>query len=194
MDMGSVGRRVFALTGTAVASLALVAGATANGVKSGEIKLKPDRDTFEALADMGIAVKPKGSARFRDGAFAFPATGGDVDPDAAYQGLVGGDGALKLIRESDGAKLKLKNVQFVIHKRKADLGGFADGAFVKLAKVDRYGILSDGNSFDLKMGKATLSRVGAEVLSDTFDFPFRRGIPLGRVAVSAKVTAGQVEE
>lgn len=188
--------RAAALAAATVAALAPAVTAGANGVKSGEIKLKPHQSTFEGFADMGIAAEPKAAARFRGDRFVFPADGGDVDPTSGYQGLIGGSGALKLSRESDGAKLKFKNVQVVIHKRKADLGGTvgSDGVFVKLAKVDGYGILTDGNSFALKKGKATLSRVGAEVLSDTFDFPFHRGIVLGQLAIEAEITKGQVEE
>jgi hypothetical protein len=168
----------------------------ANGVKSGVLKLKPDQSTFENFADMGIAVEPKGDADFGGGAFVFPAGGGDIDPSNGYQGIIGGGGALKFSRESDGAKLKLKNVEAVIHKHKVDVGGTTKGGvFIKLAKATGYGILADDHtSFELKNGDTVLSRVGAHVLSETFGFPFHRGIPLGRLAIKAKITKHQVEE
>ena len=40
---------------------------------------------------------------------------------------------------------------------------------------------SAGTNLKIKGADATLAKAGAEVLSDTFNFPFRKGIPLGTV-------------
>ena len=178
----------------AAATLAIAAAAAGNGVKSGTIKLKADQATFEGFADMSIAVEPKGDAKSIDGGFAFQADAGDISPDVGFQGLIAGGGALKFSRSTDGAKVKFKNLQVVIHKQKADLGGTVKGVFVKLAKVSDYAIAGTDTSFVLKNGDAVLSRVGANVLSEAFDFPFHRGIPLGELKIKATITKHQVEE
>ena len=174
------------------AMLAMGALSSANGVKSGKTKLRPDVDTFEALADMSISVETTGQAEFKPSGAKFPISGGDIDPNAGFQGIYGHKGGLMFSR-SDGASVKFNRLEIVIDKQ-VKLFAFADDDPIKLAKLQGGAIAGTDTEFEVQNFKTLLSKQGAEVLTETFDFPFQKGIPLGRITSKATITAGQVEE
>lgn len=177
----------------AAATLALAGVSGANGVGPGKTKLKPDQDTFEALADMSISVDTTGKAQWTQTGARFPVTGGDVSPRNGFQGIIGHGGGLLFSRSSDGASVKFKRLTIEVEKSKLKLFADADQETLKLAKLDG-GPVGTDTSVQIKNAEATLSRQGAEVLTETFDFPFRKGIPLGTTTTKASVSKGQVEE
>ena len=196
MKTSSRGRTLIALTAATVALAALAVQVSANGVISGKTKLKPDPDTFEALADMGIAVETTGKAEFRPTGMRFPVNGGDVDPTRGFQGVVGHRGGLTLSR-SDGASVKFKQLVIEIEGRKGDrskLFAFVGGTSMKLAALRDGQLAGTDTSFVLRNAEASLSKQAAEVLTEAFDFPFRRGIPIGTTTTKATITEEQVEE
>ena len=46
-----------------------------------------------------------------------------------------------------------------------------------------------GSRLKIKDAEATLAKPAAEVLSEAFDFPFRKGIPIGTMTVKATLTS-----
>jgi hypothetical protein len=193
----SLSRRALVALTAACAAMALFAvQVSANGVISGKTKLKPDPDTFEALADMSIAVETTGKAEFKPTGAKFPVNGGDIDPTAGYQGIVGHQGGLRLTR-SDGATVKFNRLFIEIEGRRggrSKLTAFVAGEGLKLAALRDGQLAGTDTSFVLKNAEATLSKQGAEVLTETFDFPFRKGIRIGTTTTKATLTEDQVEE
>jgi hypothetical protein len=186
----------FAVVAAAALTVSLAVGGTAgaNCVIGGKTKLKPDQDTFEAFADMSIAVETTGRAEFKPSGAVFPVRGGDIDPSAGFQGVYGHQGGLMFSR-SDGAAITFKHLTIEIEKNKAKLFTITDGvAPVKLAQLENGQLAGTDTSFQLKNAEASLSKQGAEALSETFDFPFRKGIPLGTTTTKATITEGQVQE
>ena len=100
-------RRAIAGAGALAASLAFAAVVAAEPVTGGETTLRPDKDTFEALSDLGIEVVPTNGADFGDKGIVFPITGGEFSP---------GDNKIKFKHsggvklERDDAKVKFKNL------------------------------------------------------------------------------------
>ena len=45
-----------------------------------------------------------------------------------------------------------------------------------------------GTKLQIKNADATLAKQGAAVLTDVFDFPFRKGIPIGLVTIKATLS------
>ena len=45
-----------------------------------------------------------------------------------------------------------------------------------------------GTKLRIKNAAATLAKQGAAVLTETFDFPFRKGIPIGLVTIKATLS------
>ncbi len=46
-----------------------------------------------------------------------------------------------------------------------------------------------GTKLQIKNAAATLAKQGAAVLTDVFDFPFRKGIPIGLVTIKATLSS-----
>ena len=183
-----------ALAGAALLVVAAVSGA--NGVKSGKTKFKPDPDTFEALADMSIAVDTTGKAEFKPNGAKFPVSGGDIDPTNGFLGVYGHKGGLMFSR-SDGASVKFRYLVIQIQpNNNGRLFASTDDPTdpLKLAKLEGVKVGGTDTSFEFKNADALLAKEGAEVLSDTFDFDFHKGIPLGTITTKATITRGQVEE
>ena len=191
--MRLVPRKAAVAAVAAVASLALAGITSANGVGSGKTKLKPDQDTFEALADMSISVDATGRAKWTDTGLKFPVAGGDFTPGEG--GIIAHAGGMLWSRSTDGADVKFKRLEVFAKGKKlkllAQVSG-SEGSFIKLAKLDG-NVAGTDTSVQIKNAKATLSKAGAEVLTETFDFPFRKGIPLGTTTTKAQL-GGQVEE
>lgn len=189
---GAITVRATALALAVAAALAFTGAAGANGVISGKTKLKPDPDTFEALADMSIAVETTGRAEFMPSGARFPVQGGDVAPQAGYKGLVVHTGGLRFSRE--GASVKFSRLAFIIRNNKIRVFARANGLEQSLMTLTGGQIAGTDTSFVAKDWEAKLSRRGAETLTETFDFPFQRGIPLGTTTTKATITEEQVQE
>lgn len=185
---------VVAAAAVLAVSLVVASAAGANGVVSGKTKLKPDHDTFEAFADMGIAVETTGQAEFKPTGAVFPMLGGDIDPSAGFKGVVVHAGGL-LFSRADGAEVKFSKLNLVIYNHRTVLNVKASGGdYLRLATLKNGDLAGTDTSFQLKDAEATLSKPAAELLSETFDFPFPRGIPLGTTTTKGTVSKGQVEE
>jgi hypothetical protein len=168
------------------AVLAVPTVASASIITSGELGLKPDQATFEGFADMGITVEATGKADFDSDGLSIPFKKSGVGPPPHFRGIVDARGGL-LFSRADGAELKFKHPQLKIGNEKVKVYFGATGdRFVRLTTIKNFQITGDERGFELTGGEASLSKPAAEVLSDTFDFPFRRGIPLGTMSIEAK--------
>lgn len=173
-------RRVIAVL--AVAAVSLGAATTAEAKDLGTTTLKPNVDTFEALADLGVAVTPIGKAEATRRGVAFPITGAKLSQDLV--GKIDHKGGLKFASES--AKLKVKNFQVKIGEEKAKLFAFAGQDKVRLLdlNLDKAKVKNDGKT--VKGVKATLAKAGAEALSATFGTQIDKGTKIGKVTVAFK--------
>ncbi len=185
---GRIGARAAAAVAVAGASLALVASAGAESVTGGKSVLKPDQATFEGFADMSIGVEATGAAKFGSKGAKFPVSGGDVDIDAATPtGLVNHRGGLAFFTEG-GPGVKFSKFVVKLGKNKTKLFAKSGGAEVRFIDIKGVGETAGGGDSGvvvLKNAKATLAKEGAAVLTETFDFPFRKGIPLGKFTLKA---------
>ena len=178
-------RSVVALSVVA-AVLAVPAVASASTITSGELGLEPDQATFEGFADMGITVEATGQAAFGSDGLSIPFKKSGVGPPPHFRGIVDARGGL-LFSRADGAELKLKHPQLKIGTERVKLYFNATGdRFLRLTTIKNFEITGDERGFELTGGEAGLSKPAAKVLSDSFDFPFRRGIPLGTMSIEAK--------
>ena len=188
--MRFVSRRIVAVAVAATASLALAATTSADGVSGGKTKLKPDQDTFEGFADMSISVDATGRAEWTDTGAKFPVIGGDFTPGRG--GIIGHAGGLLFTRSTDGASAKFSKPAILVRGHRMHLFAQSDHEPVKLLKLDGE-VAGTDTSVLIKNAEATLSRQGAQVLSQAFDFPFHKGIPFGTTTTKAQL-GGQVEE
>ena len=88
--------------------------------------------------------------------------------------------------------MKFTKFTIKIGKNKTKLFAKSGGAEVRFIDLDLSDATisgSSGTNLKIKGADATLAKAGAEVLSDTFNFPFRKGIPLGTVTVKAALTS-----
>jgi hypothetical protein len=172
---------------TAVAAvLAVPTVASASTITNGELGLQPDQATFEALADMGITVEATGKADFDEDGLTIPFRKSGVGPPPHFRGIVDGRGGL-LFSRADGAVLKLKHPQLKIGNDKVKVYfGTPDDRFIRLTSVKNFDISGGDRGFELTGGEANLAKPAAAALSDAFNFPFRRGIPLGTMSIEAK--------
>jgi len=168
----------------AVATVAMALGsvATAEAKNLGTTTLKPNVSTFEALADIGVAVTPIGKAKATNKGIAFPITGAKLSPDLI--GRIDHKGGLKFASES--AKLKVKNFQVKIGEKKAKLFAFAGGDKVRLLDLDLSAAKVKNGGKTVKGVKATLAKPGAEALSATFGTQIDKGTKIGKVTVAFK--------
>jgi hypothetical protein len=168
----------------AIAAVAVMLGsvATAEAKNLGSTTLKPNVATFEALADLGVAVTPIGKAEATNKGIAFPITGAKLSQDLT--GKIDHKGGLKFASES--AKLKVKNFQVKIGERKAKLFAFAGEDKVRLLDLDLGKAKVKDGGQTVKGIKATLAKPGAEALSATFGAPIDKGTKIGKVTVAFK--------
>jgi hypothetical protein len=179
-------RVLTALVATAAAvALALATAAVASPVSSGKTKLALDPDTVEGFADMGIGITTTGAARTAQGFLKFPVKGGDIKPNG--RGEVDHKGGIAFFREGDVENPgSVKFSQFIVKigADKAKVFAKSDHAAVRLFDIDLEG-QAQGRAFDFRIKDAdtTLAKEGAQVLSDTFDFPFDKGIDMGHTTI-----------
>ena len=170
---------------------ALVPVASANPVTGGKSVLHPDVDTFEGLADMSMSVGATGAAKDGRRGISFPIRSGDVDEGPS--GTIEHRGGLVFARNTAaGGVVKFTQYRLKLGPNKAKLFAKSGGAEVRFLDLD----LSDanisgepGSRLKIKDAEATLAKPAAEVLSEAFDFPFRKGIPIGTMTVKASLTS-----
>jgi hypothetical protein len=164
-----------------VAVLALGPAATAAPVSSGTTKLALDPDTAEGFADMSIGIEPTGSAKFTQGFFKFPIKGGELDE--AGQGLILHKGGIAFFTEG-GPGVKFTQFEIKVGANKAKVFAKSEHAAVRLFDISLEG-QAKGKAFDFRIKDAdtTLAKEGAGVLSETFDFPFHKGIEMGHITI-----------
>jgi hypothetical protein len=163
------------------------AAASADPVTGGKTVLKLDPDTAEGLADMSIGVTTTGAGKDGKNGLSFPIKGGDVKEGP--KGEITHRGGLGFFTEG-GPGVKFTQFIVKIGTKKTKVFAKSDHAAVRFMDLD----LSDatisgsaGANLKIKGADATLAKAGANVLSSTFDFPFRKGIPLGTVTIKAAV-------
>ena len=61
--------------------------------------------------------------------------------------------------------------------------------FLDLDLSTRRSVASPERRLTIKDAEATLAKPAAEVLTEAFDFPFRKGIPIGTMTVKASLTS-----
>ena len=174
---------------TLIVAALVVPAAVADPVTGGKTVLKFDQATGEGFADMSIGIEPTGAAQSKKHGFNFPISGGDVKKGP--KGTINHRGGLAFFTEG-GPGVKFTKFQVKIGKNKTKLFAKSGGAQVRFIDLD----LSDatiggsaGTNLKIKGADATLAKAGAQVLSETFNFPFRKGIPLGTVTVKAQLSS-----
>jgi hypothetical protein len=171
----------------AIAALTLAGTAGADPVTGGRSLFRPDVDTFEGFADMTISVGAIGAAEDTPKGVTFPVSGGDFDPGP--DGMIEHRGGLVFSRNTaDGGVVKFTQFVVKLGKRKGKVFAKSDHAAVRFMDLDFNGFITsaDGTTTTIQHAKVALAKEGAEVLSDTFDFPFRKGIPMGYMTVKIK--------
>ena len=170
-------------------ALVLVPAAGADPVTGGKTVLKFDQATGEGFADMSIGIDTTGAAKNGKRGFSFPIKGGDVNEGP--KGTIDHRGGLAFFTEG-GPGVKFTKFAVKIGKNKTKLFAKSGGAEVRFMDLDLSTATiggSAGTNLKIKGAEATLAKAGAEVLSTTFDFPFRKGIPMGTVTVKASLTS-----
>jgi len=181
-----------ALAGLAVAgavvagSLGFAGSATAEPapVAGGTTTLKPDKDTFEALSDMGITVVPTNGAEEAAKGIEFPIVGGKWDPETKTK--LFHTGGIRF--ESTDAKLKVKDL---IAKSNDANGNALVKASTRDAKIELLDLdLSEAkfrNEFTVKNIHASLTDEAAAALTDTFGQEIPAGTPIGKLIVKVEL-------
>jgi hypothetical protein len=167
--------------GAFVAALLMAMPATGAPVSSGKTKLALDPDTAEGFADMSIGIEPTGAAKFTQGFFKFPIKGGELDN--AGKGLILHKGGISFFTEG-GPGVKFTQFEIKVGANKAKVFAKSEHAGVRLFDIDLEG-QAQGKAFDFRIKDAdtTLAKDGAGVLSETFDFPFHKGIEMGHTTI-----------
>jgi hypothetical protein len=166
-----------------VLSMATAASADSGGI--GTTKLALDPDTAEALADMGIGIEPTGNARFAQGFLKFEVKNGQI---VDGKGQLAHTGGIAMSMEG-GSSVKFTQFILKVGNSKGKVFAKSDHAAVRLFDVDLTGQAAGRSEFNFRVKEAptTLAKPGAEVLSDTFDFPFRKGTDIGLLTAKADV-------
>ena len=157
----------------------------ADTVTGGKTVLKFDQATGEGFADMSIGIQATGAAKDGKHGFNFPIKSGNVK--TGPKGLIDHKGGLAFFTEG-GPGVKFTKFSVKIGKKKTKLFAKSGGAAVRFMELDRSDATisgSAGTNLKIKNADADLAKAGAEVLSETFDFPFRKGIRMGRITIKA---------
>ena len=175
-------RGLFAALAVATATvLALGAAANADAKNLGSTTLKPDKATFEALSDLGVAVTPIKPAKAGGKGIAFPITGAKLDKNLT--GKIEHKGGLKF--SGGGEKLAVKNFVVKIGD-KSKLIAYAGKQKVKLLDLNLKQAKVKNGGKTVSNVKASLAKPGAEALSATFGADIKKGTPIGKVTVAFK--------
>ena len=166
------------------AVLALATAAVADPVTGGKTKLALDPDTAEAFADMSIGIEPTGAAKFSQGFFKFPVKGGDLEDTGT--GEIEHKGGLAFFTEG-GPGVKFTQFVVKVGAGKAKVFAKSEHAAVRLLDIDLGDQSKRAFDFKIKDADTTLAKEGAQVLSETFDFPFKKGIDMGQTTIKVNV-------
>jgi hypothetical protein len=185
----------FKIIAAAAAGAALLvapaAAAPTTQVTGGKTVLKPDQATFEGFADMSISVGTTGSASDNVHGVTLPITAGEIDESGPSGGILHRGGIVFSQNTPGGATLKFSKLLLRIsHSGKAKLFATKNGEKplrfldVDLSDADFDGL--EGVSLVIKHADATLAKPAAELMSEEFDFPFEKGIPVGELTTKAE--------
>ena len=162
------------------AALILAPASLADTVTGGKTVLKFDQATGEGFADMSIGIQSTGAAKDGKHGFNFPIKGGNVK--TGPKGLIDHRGGLAFFTEG-GPGVKFTKFSVKIGKKKTKLFAKSGGAAVRFMDLDlSHADISGSAGTNLKdqgRRREPWARQGAEVLSETFDFPLQ-GNPHGR--------------
>lgn len=185
-------RSIGAAVAVGLAAALIPAAASAGQVTGGKTVLHPDQATFEGFADMSISVGATGAAVDGHRGVKFPITGGDVTD--APKGSIEHKGGLVFSRNTAESGV-VKFTKFTVKisaSGKAKLFAKSDHSevrFIDLDLTDADVTATPGTKLRIKNAAATLAKQGAAVLTDVFDFPFRKGIPIGLVTIKATLSS-----
>ena len=171
------------------AALILAPASLADTVTGGKTVLKFDQATGEGFADMSIGIQSTGAAKDGKHGFNFPIKGGNVK--SGPKGLIDHKGGLAFFTEG-GPGVKFTKFSVKIGKKKTKLFAKSGGAAVRFMDLDlSHATISGsaGTNLKIKNADADLGKAGAQVLSDTFSFPFHKGIHMGTMTIKATVTS-----
>jgi hypothetical protein len=184
--------RKFFRTGiaTTVALAALLAPAASEAASSsvtgGKVVLKLDSATAEGFADMGIGIETTGRGEDGNHGFSWPISGGAGEIRPGPRGSTLSYGGLAFFTEGGpGTKFFDFGVRFGTRKTQVYARSEGSGGRFLTLDMDEAEISQNATSLKVKDAPATLTKAGAEVLSNTFDFPFNRGLAMGTVTVKA---------
>lgn len=190
MQRLSARTRIVAALGVGLTvALVPVASSGASPVTDGKSVLHPDADTFEGLADMSLSVGATGAAKDGRRGVSFPIRSGDVDEGPG--GTIEHRGGL-VFSANPGAVVKFSAYTIKLGPNKAKLFAKSDHSEVRFLDLDLEDATISGRAgvrLKIKDAEATLAKPAAEVLSEAFDFPFRKGIPIGTMTVKASLTS-----
>lgn len=173
-----------------LAALVLAPASLADTVTGGKTVLKFDQATGEGFADMSIGIQSTGAAKDGKHGFNFPIKGGHVNVNSGPKGLIDHKGGLAFFTEG-GPGVKFSKFSVKIGKQKTKLFARSGGAAVRFMDLDlsHAPIGTTGTFLKIKDADADLAKEGAEVLSDTFDFPFHKGIHMGTMTIKVSLTS-----
>jgi hypothetical protein len=175
------------LVGAAALAVALLlasagsAAAAKDPIGGGETTLKPNKNIAAALADAGVAVKPKGTATATDKGIVFPVTGGKIFSGEPKGKVEHKGGKLRLGGGKSAITLKNPLINLNAAKLKVRAGGSSLKLFdlsYKKTKISR-----DGFATKFKNVRAKLSKRAAKILRSTYKLPVRKGTVFGRASV-----------
>jgi hypothetical protein len=180
-----------ALTAALILAPAAGAGGAAGQVTGGKTVLKPDVDTFEGFADMSTSVGATGAARDAVKGVVFPISSGEVGDGP--KGTILHRGGLVFAQNIPGGEiLKFSKFAVRIGNNKTKLFAKSGHSEVRFLDLDLSGanISGDpGGTLKIKGAEATLAKPAAELMSAAFDFPFRKGIPIGTMNIKAALSS-----
>jgi hypothetical protein len=171
------------------AALVLAPASLADPVTGGKTVLKFDQATGEGFADMSIGIQSTGAATDAKHGFKFPIKGGDVN--AGPKGQIDHRGGLAFFTEG-GPGVKFTKFSVKIGNKKTKLFAKSGGATVRFMDLNLSHATiggSAGTNLKIKNADADLAKAGAKVLTDTFNFPFHKGIHMGTITIKASLTS-----
>ncbi|MDX6582057.1 MAG: hypothetical protein QOI10_1241 [Solirubrobacterales bacterium] len=172
-----------------LAAVATTSAAPPASVTGGKVVLKLDPATAEGFADMSIGIETTGVGKDGKRGFSWPISDGAGGLSPGPRGSVLSYGGLAFFTEGGpGTKFSKFGTRFGTNKTqlyaKSEGGG---GRFLNL-DLSEATVSQGASGLKVKDAPATLTRAGAAVLSDTFDFPFHKGLSMGTVTIRATVS------
>jgi hypothetical protein len=169
-----------------VAVVATTSAAPGPTVTGGKVVLKLDPATAEGFADMSIGIETTGVGKDGKRGLSWPIRGGAGELRPGPRGSVLSGGGLGFFTEGGpGTKFSKFGIRF--GTKKTQLYAKSEGSGGRFLNLDlSQATVSEGAAgLKVKDAPATLTKAGAAVLSDVFDFPFHKGIPMGTLTIKA---------